>query len=673
LTGDTPTAGAAGRGGKWQDRVVVETKRGRLIIFLGAAPAVGKTYASLQEAHQLVDHGVEVVVGLVETHGRASLIELLDGLVVMAPRQAFYRGRYFDELDLPTLLERHPQAVVVDELAHSNSPGLAHEKRWQDVEELLNAGIDVISNLNVQHLASLNDEVERITGLPQLETVPDELVVAAERIAFVRVSTTELRDRVSAGGIFDAKVVATTLAGFFSPDRLRALDALALRWLSEQGRPEAPGVEEAGGVVETTSIGGDRDLEESGLRSPPQRLVAFLSGAVEGDRLLRHAARLAKSTGSELVGLRVREPSDPRVAEPVWLQGQRRLLTELGGRYAEVGGEDVARAVLQFAETERATHLVLGATRRSRLYELAHGSVVNDVVRAVPAFEVHIVPTVATGARRHAGSESDDTLRLRPSRVTGDAPLRIPQWRRRRSELPTRRRALAYLLALVAPAAIARIRVPFRSTVGLPGTLLILLLGVILVAGVGGFGAAALATAVGILLADYFLTHPLHSFAMDRINEIFALIAFAVVATVVSILVNVLANESVVGARRRAVADGLARLAADCLVAAGSPAVLKTVDSLRRTLELDGVAVLRAVSREWSVEAAAGENIPRSPEEAASFVELGGGLVLVLAGDRAVAEESDLVRAFMSEIRLEQERIQLQRIRRLGEPGDTGA
>ena len=649
---------------------MIGAKRGRLHIFLGAAPAVGKTYASLQEAHRLADHGVDIVVGLVETHGRSSLVEQLEGLVVMAPRQVAYRDRYFNEPDLPALLERHPQTVVVDELAHSNPPGLAHEKRWQDVDQLLAAGIDVISNLNVQHLASLSDEVERITGLPQHEIVPDELIASADRIDFVRVAISQLRDRVSTGGIFDAKVATTALAGFFSPGRLEALDALTLRWMFEHGRPEALGGAEADGAVETP-MSVEPDREESGLRSPSQRLVALLSGAQEGDRLLRRAAQIAKSTGSELVGLRVREPSDPRVAEPAWLQGERRLLTELGGRYAEVGAEDVGRAVLQFAETERATHLVLGATRRSRVYELAHGSVVNDVVRAAPELEVHIIPRVPTGARRRKSNESDDALRP-PPRMKSGAPLRLPHWRRRRSELPARRRAVAYLLALAAPALVAGTLVPFRSAVGLPGTLMTLLLAVILVAGVGGLGPAGLATAVGILLADYYLTHPLHSFRLDRVNEIFALIAFTAVAAVVSVLVNVLTNAGVVGARRRAVADGLARLAADCLVAAGSPALLKTVDSVRRTLELDGVAVLRAAGRDWDVEAAAGERVPLRPEDAASFVEIGDGLVLVLAG-RAVAEESDLVHVFMSEIRLEQERIQLERIRRLAGPGVSGA
>lgn len=637
---------------------MANTQRGRLHVFLGAAPAVGKTYASLQEARRLADEGVEVVVGLVETHGRAALIEQLEGLVVVPPRLVFYRGHHFEELDLPTLLEQLPQTVLVDELAHSNSPGLAHAKRWQDVEQLLDAGINVISNLNVQHLASLSDEVERITALPQSETVPDELVATAASIELVRVSAADLRKRIGAGEIFEKDVAATALAGFFSAGHLEVLDQLMMTWMSEHGRSE----------VVASSAAGDDDgppagAPKGGAVPPAQRpLVAVLSGAAEGARLLRRAAQLAKSTNSELVGLRIREPSDPRDVEPAWLQGQRHLLTELGGRYAEVGGEDAARAVLRFAQTEGATHLVLGATRRSRLEELAHGSLVNDVVKASAAIELHVIPAApSTGRRqREKGDDETSTVGGRPKRPV---PRRFPQWRR--SELPVRRRVVAYLLAFAAPAAIAGALVPFRTSVGLPGTLMTLLLAVTLVAGVGGLAPAVVSTVVGVLLSDYYLTHPLHSFRLDHVNEIFALIAFAAVAVVVSLLVNVLTNAGVVGARRLAVAGGLARLAADCLVAAGSSVPQKTLDALRSTLDLDGVSVLRPAGTDWNVETVAGEHAPKRPEEASSFVEIGDGRVLALAGGRAVSEESDLIRTFVSEIRLEHERLQLERIRRL--------
>jgi len=636
--------------------------RGRLHVFLGAAPAVGKTYASLQAARlQVADHGVDVVIGLVETHGRAALATQLEGLEVVPPRRVSYRGRSFDELDLPTLLERHPHTVVVDELAHSNAPGVGHEKRWQDVDQLLEAGIDVICNLNVQHLASLSDEVEQITALAQHETVPDELVASAHRIDLVRVAPSLLRERVSAGEIFDAGSATTALAGFFTTGRLEALDALAQRWMVEHGRPEVLGGEQGDVTANAVAPSEHPVPESSNSSAPSRRLVVLLSGAPEGQRLLRRAAQLAEASGSELLGLRVREPSDPTVAEPTWLQSQRRLLTELGGRYAEVGAEDVARAVLQFAEAERASHLVLGASRRSRIYEWAHGSVVREAVRSSPDLEVHIVPAVVSGTRRRSEDEADPGQG--PPRLKGGARRRIIQWHR--SELPARRRLLAFLLALVAPALVAAALVPFRASVGLPGTLMVLLVAVILVAGVGGAGPAAVATAAGILLADYYLTHPLHSFRLDQLNQISALIAFAAIAGIVSVLVNVLTNEAIVGARRRAVADGLARLAADCVAAAGGPALVRIVDSLRRTLDLDGVAVLRAAGPEWQIEASSGEQFPLRPEEAASFVEVGDGLVLVLGGGRAVAEEADLVRSFLSEIRFEQERIQLERIRRL--------
>jgi len=640
------------------------TNRGRLHVYLGAAPAVGKTYATLEEARRLAGQGVQVVVGLVETHSRTSLTSLLDGLVVLPPRRITYRDRSYDELDLPALLSERPQTVVVDELAHSNGPGLGHEKRWQDVDQLLEAGIDVLTNLNVQHLASLCDEVERITGLAQHETVPDELVASADRIELVSVEASALRARVGAGEIFDPGTATAALTGFFSAGRIEALDQLARRWMSEHGRLGPEASEERGSLASATVPGDDGEQQGDGRRVDSRRLVVLLSGVHEGDRLLRRAQQIAKATGCDLIGLRVREPSDPSVAEPSWLQGQRRLLTELGGRYAEVGAEDVARAVLQFAASEQAAHLVLGASRRSRLYELAHGSVVSSAVRAGPDLEIHLVPAPPS---RRPGADEEEATQGPPPRLKGGAPRRIIQWHR--SELPLRRRLAAVALAFVAPALVAAALVPLRASVGLPGTLMALLVAVILVAGVGGAGPAALATAVGILLSDYYLTHPLHSFRLDRLDQISALIAFAAVAGIVSVLVNVLTNEAIVGARRRAVADGLARLAADCVAAAGAPALLRTVETLRRTLDLEGVAVLRASGPAWEVEASSGERFPLRPEEATSFVEVGAGLVLVFGGGRAVAEEADLVQAFVSEIRFEQERIQLERIGRLGSPG----
>jgi len=328
----------------------------------------------------------------------------------------------------------------------------------------------------------------------------------------------------------------------------------------------------------------------------------------------------------------------------------------------------VARAILHFAELEGADQLVLGATRRSRMQELAHGSLVQAIVRAHTTLEVHIVPAGHAVAGQRGVRDRDEPPARAPLRMEDRRPRRFPQWRRRRSELPASRRAVAYVLALAAPALVAGVLVPFRASVGLPGTLLFLLLAVILAAGAGGLGPAGVATLAGILLADYYLTHPLHSFRLDRPNEIIALVAFAVVASVVSVLVNVLINAGVLGARRLAVADGLARLAADCLVAGGSAVPQKTLEALRRTLELDGVAVLRASGTDWRLEAAAGEHVPLRPDEADSFVEVGAGRVLVLGGSRSVAEEADLVKAFLSEIQLEQERIQLERLRRLAGP-----
>ena len=462
------------------------------------------------------------------------------------------------------------------------------------MEQLLSAGIDVISNLNVQHLASLSDAVERITGVTQTETVPDELVSGADQIDVVRLPSAELRDRVRSGSVFDERSTGAALTGFFGSERLDALDSLMLSWLEERGRGQPVATDAAGTAPGRTEA---RNSGKAGR--PPRRRPRGRSGAAPSctaGPLDPLGARRVASRG----------PSDPRDSEPAWLEGRRRLLTELGGRYGEVGADDEARAVLQFAEAERASQIVLGASRRSWWQELSRGSVVRSLVKAAPAIEVHVVPAGSQPAQ-----DGEAPSRTAPVRSSAAAPRRLPQWRR--SALPPRRRLVGYVLSIGAPALVALALVPFRQTIGLPATLLSLLLAVIVVAGAGGLGAAAVATAAGVLLADYYLTQPFHSFRLDRTSEISALVAFAAVAAVVSLLVNVLTNAGIVGARRLAMADGLARLAADCVVTAGTPVAQKTVDSLRRTLSLDGVAVLRMSGTDWIVEAAAGEQAPRRP------------------------------------------------------------
>jgi two-component system sensor histidine kinase KdpD len=449
-------------------------RRGRLHVFLGAAPGVGKTFAMLDEGLRLAQEGVDVLVGVLETHARPDLVARVSGLEVVPLREVSYRDVSLHEMDLDALLSRRPAVVLVDELAHSDVPGCRFEKRWQDVEELLDAGIDVVTNLNVQHLESLNDAVEVLTGFAQRETVPDAFVAGADRIDLLDVDPKVLRKRIAEGAVFSQGEVASALAGYFSPEHLAALRELALGWLEGRDRVEVS----AGRAAQRLRSELSRD-----------RIVAALTGEAEGEHVIRRAAQLAAASAAELVGVHVRTPTAHVGGPPSWLERQQRLLLALGGRYAEVAAVDVATAVLDFVRSEGAHQLVLGATRRSRRDEFWHGSVINEAIRNAGAIEVHVIP-----ARR-------PSKELEPSRIGQPPPPR-------RVSLPARRRATAWVLAVLTPAVLVLALLPLRSSLGVAGELFCMLLAVVLVAVIGGWRPAVLATVAGFLLADFLYTPP---------------------------------------------------------------------------------------------------------------------------------------------------------------------
>src|ERR1700754_545221 len=256
--------------------------RGQLRIYLGAAPGVGKTFAMLEEAHRRRDRGTDVVVGFVEVHGRARTAEQIGDLEVVPRRTVRYRGGTFEEMDLDAVLRRRPEVALVDELAHTNMPGSRNAKRWQDIEELLDAGITVLSTVNIQHLESLNDVVERITGVPQRETVPDEVVRRADQVELVDMTPEALRRRMVHGNVYAAEKVDAALGNYFRVGNLTALRELALLWLADQlDRYRA-------------------DHQISATWEARERVVVALTGGPEGDTLIRRAARIAdRAKGSD--------------------------------------------------------------------------------------------------------------------------------------------------------------------------------------------------------------------------------------------------------------------------------------------------------------------------------------------------------------------------------------
>ncbi|HEY5247668.1 MAG TPA: universal stress protein, partial [Dermatophilaceae bacterium] len=334
--------------------------RGTLRIYLGAAPGVGKTFAMLDEGRRRAERGTDVVVGFVETHGRRHTAEQLEELELVPRREISYRGAPFTEMDVEAVLARGPAVALVDELAHTNVPGSANEKRWQDIHLLLTAGIDVISTVNIQHLESLNDVVEKITGVPQRETVPDVVVRDADQVEVVDMAPEALRRRMAHGNIYAAEKMDAALRNYFRVGNLTALRELALLWTADK-------VDEALHLYREQN-----DIEETW--ETRERVVVALKGGPEGETLIRRAARVAaRSAGRDLLAVHVTRSDGLTGVSPAIMAGKRKLVETLDGTYHQIVGDDVADALLEFAHAENATQLVLGGSRRSRLSALLTG------------------------------------------------------------------------------------------------------------------------------------------------------------------------------------------------------------------------------------------------------------------------------------------------------------
>jgi two-component system sensor histidine kinase KdpD len=587
--------------------------RGTLRIYLGAAPGVGKTFAMLNEGRRRAERGTDVVVGYVETHGRVHTAAQLEGLTVVPRRRVEYRGTVLEEMDVDAILALAPAVVLVDELAHTNAPGSRHDKRWQDVEELRAAGMEVITTLNIQHLESLNDVVERITGAKQRETIPDEVARAADQVELVDMAPEALRRRMAHGNIYAPEKVDAALGNYFRVGNLGALRELALMWVADQVDDALQDYKVAHGIEEAWET--------------RERVVVALTGAPSGEQLIRRAARMAMRSRGDLVGVHVIAGDGLATAPSELLIRHRRLLEDLGGSYREVIGDDVATALTGLARSEGATQLILGASGRSRWVELLRGSVVNDVLRRAEGIDVHIISVDTSG---------DDAVSSALPR-----PRRVPR-------LSRRRQTWGWLVAGVGLPLLTLALANLRGSLGLPSDLLLYLLLVVAAAAVGGAGPAAAAALVGSLFANWFFTPPIYRFDIQRGENALALAIFLVVGGVVSAHVVLAAARTADAARSRAEAEALSHAAAE-LVAHDDP-LPALVGRLRQTFGLDAVAVLhREPGDRWGVEASAGHPAITAPADGTS-IELTGDVVLVLRGRHLTADDRRLAQGLGAQL-----------------------
>ncbi|MBU3063817.1 sensor histidine kinase KdpD [Nocardia sp. NEAU-G5] len=472
-------------------------KRGQLRIYLGAAPGVGKTFAMLGEAHRRIGRGRDVVAAVVETHGRRKTTELLEGIERIAPRMMSYRGTTLPELDVEAVLRRAPAVVLVDELAHTNVPGSKNEKRWQDVHELLDAGIDVISTVNVQHLESLNDVVEQITGVVQRETVPDWVVRGADQVELVDITPEALRRRMSHGNVYAAEKVDAALRNYFRPGNLTALRELALLWLADQ--------------VDAALAKYREDHRITDIWEARERVVVAVTGGPESETIVRRASRIATKSSADLIVVHIVRGDGLAGVSTQRMNRLRDLATGLGASLHTITSEDVPHALLDFARGVNATQLVLGTSRRSRFARMLDEGIGSTVVQLSGKIDVHM--------------------------VTHEESNRGFRWR---ALLPRERKLTSWAAALAVPAVITAVCFYFLDKhLDLAGESALFFIGVIGVALLGGVAPASLSAVLGGLLLNWFFVSPRYSLTIAELNNFLTIVVMAMVAVAVAALVDI--------------------------------------------------------------------------------------------------------------------------------------
>ncbi|MFF4559243.1 ATP-binding protein [Streptomyces sp. NPDC001422] len=595
--------------------------RGKLRIYLGAAPGVGKTYAMLSEAHRRVERGTDCVVAFVEHHHRPRTEVMLHGLEQVPRRELEYRGGVFTEMDVDAVLDRAPAVALVDELAHTNVPGSRNAKRWQDVEELLAAGIDVVSTVNIQHLESLGDVVESITGVRQRETVPDEVVRRADQIELVDMSPPALRRRMAHGNVYTSDKVDAALSNYFRPGNLTALRELALLWVADR-------VDEY--LTEYRS-----EHRVSTIWGSRERIVVGLTGGPEGRTLIRRAARLAeKGAGGEVMAVYIARSDGLTAASPKELALQRTLVEDLGGTFHHVVGDDIPASLLDFARGVNATQIVLGSSRRKTWqYVFGPGVGVTVARESGPDLDVHIVTHEEVAKGR--GLPVARGARLGRSRII---------W--------------GWLIGVGGPVVLALL----LNTIdlGLANDMLLFLAVTVAAALLGGLLPALASAAFGSLLLNYFYTPPLHRLTVADPKNIVAIVIFVGVAVSVASVVDLAARRTHQAARLRAESEILSFLAGSVL--RGETSLEALLERVRETFAMESVALLERVNdvEPWTCAGSVGPDPSARPEDADVDMPVGDHMALALSGRVLPASDRRVLAAFAAQAAVVLDRQRLQ-------------
>ena len=477
-----------------------EGRVGKLRVFVGAAPGVGKTYAMLETARARKRDGYDIVVGVVETHGRKETQALLEGLEVLPRQRVEYKGRWLEEMDLDAIIARRPQIALVDELAHTNAPGGRHPKRYLDVEELLENGIDVYTTVNIQHFESLNDVIAQITRVRVRETVPNSIFDRADAVELVDITPDDLIQRLKEGKVYIPKQAERALENFFSPANLTALRELALRRTAERVDEQLRTQMQARAIQGPWAAG--------------ERVLICVSEDPRAAGLVRYAKRLADRLHAPWTALYVEgrrsvqlsEEERDRIADTL------RLAQSLGGEPVTIPGGDrrIADDVIAFAQANNATHVIIGKTSRSRWFEILHGSVVHDLIRRAGNISVHVI--------------AGDAVEGEP----------IPKKTVRAAEKPPSFEPRAYGAALLAVAAAVGIGELFWRWIRIENVDLVFLMAVVGIAVRFGLWPSLFASVLSGLCYNFFFTVPYYTFEIAYPAHVVAVVFFTIVALVVS-------------------------------------------------------------------------------------------------------------------------------------------
>ncbi|WAC57000.1 sensor histidine kinase [Gordonia sp. SL306] len=554
--------------------------RGRLEVFLGCAPGVGKTFEMLATARGLVDEGVDVVVAVVESHGRVATAALVEGFEVISRRDVEHRGTLLAEMDLDAVLARRPQVALVDELAHTNAPGMRNTKRWQDIEALRDAGIDVLSTINIQHLESLNDVVAQITGITQRETVPDDVVRAADQIELVDIAPQALRQRLIAGKVYPGGRIDGALSNYFRQGNLTALRELALLWLADQVDDNLADYRAAHAITDTWET--------------RERVAVAITGGPESSTLLRRASRIASRSSADLVAVHVVRGDGLADPVPLDMAALRELAAGFGAKIHTVVGDDIPATLLDFARGVNATQLVLGTSRRPRWQRILDEGVGTSVVRESGRIDVHMVT--------HEETRRRNRLDIRDTRF---------------------HRPLSWLAAVVVPMVVTGVLAWLDRWLGFASESALFFVAVLAVSLLGGIGPAALSAVVSGLLLNYFFTNPRFTFTIDEPDNLITIMVMLVIAIAVAALVDSAATRRVQAQRAGRDAELLSLFSSAVLGGADVPGLLERV---RETYDQEGVALIRRRDR-GVIEVASdvGANAPIVENDAVTICPVPGG------------------------------------------------